>query len=177
MKVHFIRTISIAGVLILLGACAQMAGRTTPEPLSGKDAQFMEKAAMGGVAEVRLGQIALQNAANEEVKRFAHDLVNDHTVADQQLRNIAEKKNVDLPAQPGEEHRRTAERLAALKGPEFDRQYLSEMVKDHQETIDRYREQTVQGQDAEVRAFADRNLPVLQQHLDRAKALHGKMGG
>lgn len=170
------KTMFLLSVLILFGACAQMAGRATPDTLPGKDALFMHETAMAGVAEVLLGQIALQRASNEEVKQFAHAIVNDHTVADQQLRNIAEKKNVNLPVLPDEERKTLADRLSRLKGSAFDRQYMSAMVEGHQKTVESFKEQAERGQDLEVRAFADRNLPVLQQHLDHAKDLHGKLG-
>ena len=177
MKFCPMKAMSLLSVLILFGACAQMAGRATPDTLREKEALFMQETAMAGVAEVQLGQLALQRSSSEEVKQFADAIVNDHTVADQQLRNLAEKKNVNLPVQPNEEHRTVADRLSRLKGSAFDRQYISAMVKNHQKTVDRFTEQAEQGQDPELKAFADRNLPILQQHLDHARVLHGKLGG
>ncbi|MDD5206134.1 MAG: DUF4142 domain-containing protein [Desulfobacterales bacterium] len=171
------KAMSLLSVLILFGACAQMAGRATPDTLGEKETLFMQETAMAGVAEVQLGQLALQRSSSKEVKQFADAIVNDHTVADQQLRNLAEKKSVNLPAQPDEKHRTVADRLSRLKGSAFDRQYMSAMVKNHQKTVDRFKEQAEQGLDPELKAFADRNLPILQQHLDYARVLHGKLGG
>lgn len=177
MRSYAIKMVSFLAVLLMLGmlgACAQRAGRGTPSSVADRDAMFMRDASAGSIAEVRLGQLAMQNAASEEVKRFASSMVNDHTVADQQLRTLAERKNVDLPAKPDERHERVADRLSRLQGPEFDRQYMAEMVKDHERTVSQFQNQSSAGQDPDVKAFADKNLPILQQHLDHAKALHGR---
>ncbi|RJR38362.1 MAG: DUF4142 domain-containing protein [Desulfobacteraceae bacterium] len=164
-------------ILLLLGACSQKAGRATPEGLNGEETFFMQEASVLGVASVKLGQIALQRSSTEEVKQFAQTVIDDYVVAGQQIRNIAEKKEIILHTEPDEEDESTADRLSRMKGSAFDRQYISIVLRDHQKGVDRFKVQAIQGRDSELKAFAERNLPVLQQHLDHAKALHGKLGG
>lgn len=172
-----IRVFALLGALLLLGACAQRAGRGTPSAVSDRDAMFMRDAAADSVADVRLGQLAMQNGASEAVKEFANAMVNDQTVADQQIRIIADRKKVNLPTGSDEKYARAADRLSGFRGPEFDRQYMAEMVRDHERTISQFRDEASAGQDPDVQEFAEKTLPILQQQLDHAKALQRKLGG
>jgi putative membrane protein len=175
MRLYAIKVLTFLAALSILAACAQTAGRGAPSEVAPRDAMFMRDAAEGSIAEIRLGQLAMQNAASEDVKRFGHRMVEDHTIVNQQLQNLAEKKDVSLPAQPVGREEKTFEQLAGLEGSEFDRRYMARMVKAHERTISEFQTQASTGQDPDVRAFADKNLPVLQQHLERARTLHDKV--
>jgi putative membrane protein len=96
--------------------------------------EFVQKAAIGNMAEVQLGKLALQKAQSAEVKKFAQMMVDEHTKALSELRQAA--GDVDVPEQVDETHRDLHDRLSRLQGREFDREYMNAMVEAHEETED-----------------------------------------
>ena len=173
MKIHRITIALLLGALMLFASCSYKAGARGPtEDLADKDVKFMKEAAMGGVAEVQLGQLALRNAASPEVREFGRRMVEDHTLANQRLEQLAQTKDVRLPQHPSEKHQRAMDRLSKLRGSEFDREYMSQMVEDHEETIDQFEDQADDGKDPALKAFAGSTLPALEHHLREAKTLN-----
>ncbi|RYF84982.1 MAG: DUF4142 domain-containing protein, partial [Chitinophagaceae bacterium] len=131
-------------------------------------ADFLMKAADGGMAEVAAGQVAQSKAANESVKMFAGMMVNDHTGANQQVKDLAAKLQVTLPAEPSEEHKKNIEAAGKKEGKAFDKAYMSMMVNDHKKTIALFNDGAAKATNAEVKDFINTTLPKLQMHLDSA---------
>ncbi len=156
----------------MTGANANMAnsmsGATTP---SG----FMTEAAKGGMAEVEMSKIAQTKAQNAEVKKFAAQMVTDHTKANNELKALAGKKTVTLPTELDAEHKTMAADMSKLSGAEFDRKYVDAMVADHEKDVKLFQAQADGGTDADAKAFAAKTLPTLKMHLDMIKAIQGKM--
>ena len=153
----------------------EMAEEQNEEKLASDDAEddadFMVKAASGGMMEVELGRMALQKATNPKVKKFAQQMVDDHTKANEELKALAAKKNITLPTTPGDEAQEHINELAKHTGAEFDKEYLELMHKDHQEDLDLFKEAAKDAEDAEVKAFAAKTLPVLQTHHQMAEQM------
>ncbi|BAY32210.1 outer membrane protein [Nostoc carneum NIES-2107] len=139
--------------------------------LSSADRTFMTQAAQGGLAEVQLGQLASQRGASNEVKQYGQRMVQDHTQANSQLQQLAQQKGVTLPKSLNKEHQQVQQQLTKLSGRNFDRQYMSHMVQDHEKTVALFQQEAQEGQDAEVKAFATQTLPILQDHLQQAQSL------
>lgn len=137
-----------------------------------EDQEFMVEAASGGLMEVQLGTLAAQNAASPRVKEFGQMMVKDHTAANTEMMAMAEKKNISLPAAPGEDHQHHIDGLKDKKGVEFDKDYMSMMVKDHEEDIENFEKASQNAKDAELKAFATKTLPILKQHLEMAKSIN-----
>jgi putative membrane protein len=166
--------------LVLLG-CAQTqraadttvaAARAQVNPtLSTGDAAFMTTAARGGLAEVQMGQLAQRNGRSAAVKRFGQQMVSHHGQSNQEMMALAQQKQVTPPASMGAEHQRIYEDLAKLRGNAFDRAYTQAMVQDHQEDLRVYQAEAQNGADPDVKAFAARHVPVLQEHLRMAQRL------
>jgi putative membrane protein len=140
-------------------------------PLSKDDSTFMVTAADGGMMEVELGQVALQNAANDRVKNFGNMMVNDHTAAGNDLKQLAARKNINLPPALSDKHLKHKNDMSKKKGKDFDKAYIKMMVSDHEEDIKEFEKAATGAQDADVRAFANKTLPTLRIHLDSAKAI------
>jgi len=145
-----------------------MSGMTAPEG-------FMTEAARGGMAEVELSRLATTKSQNAEVKKFANQMIQDHTNANTELKQLAGKKNVTLPTELDAAHKATKDKLSGLAGAEFDKEYVSAMVADHEKTVALFQSQASGGTDADAKAFAAKTLPKLQGHLDMIKAMQGKM--
>lgn len=139
------------------------------------DANFLKTMAKGGMAEVEVGKLASQKAMNPEVKKFAQQMVDDHSKTNEKVKSLAKDKNVDLPAGPDAEQAAAKTKLEQQKGTSFDAEYMKTMVKDHQKTVQLLQHQINSGQDAKVKSFAQEALPTVQHHLQMAKDLEAKV--
>jgi putative membrane protein len=139
--------------------------------LSASDAKFVKTAAQGGMAEVRMGQLIAEGAQSKVLRDFGQRLVTDHTKANQELIQIAASKGYSAPSQPAEKHEKMLESLSKLKGPEFDRAAQQHAVMHHQEDVQMFQKASQTLQDPELKAFAQKTLPALQEHLKMAQGL------
>lgn len=135
------------------------------------DGEFAVKAADGGIMEVRLGEMAKQNAASAEVKEFGTMMVADHSKANEELKALAAQKNIALPTSLSNDKQKKVDNLAKLKGAEFDKEYISFMVKDLKEDIEEFSEHTRDGKDSTLVRWASEKLPALQHHLREAERI------
>lgn len=142
--------------------------------LSALDQAFVMDAAHGGMAEVRLGQLALQKSTNPEVKRFAQQMIQEHSAANEELMRIVSQKGMRAPSDAGPKYEAAMMRLMQLSGAEFDRAYLAEAgVNSHLESAAVYQRQVAMGQDPDLKAFAAKILPRVQGHLAMASQMTG----
>lgn len=135
------------------------------------DARFVKKAAAGGMAEVELGQLAVKNGSSEQVKQFGQRMIDDHSKANNQLKQIAAQEHVNLPSKPDQQDRATMERLEKLSGAQFDQAYMSEMVTDHKKDVAEFARESKSAKDPAVKNFAQQTLPVLREHLKQAEQI------
>ncbi len=136
---------------------------------------FMTEAAQGGLAEVELSTVAKTKAQNAEVKKFAQQMIEDHSNANAELKQLAGKKNVTLPTEPDATHKGIKDKLSSLSGADFDTEYVNTMVADHEKSVALFKSQAETGTDAETKAFAAKTLPKLQMHLNMIKGIQSKM--
>lgn len=150
---------------------------TSPSPTVARqdDRTFVMNTAQNGIAEVALTRMASQKAQNAEVKRLAQRLLADHTKVNNELKPIASTKNITLPTNVKPEHKEISDRLSKLTGAEFDREFLSVMVQSHEKSITAFQAEANSGTDPEIKAFATKTLPTLQEHLRMARDLRGKL--
>ncbi len=139
------------------------------------DSEFMTKAASGGMLEVELGKVVAQRATTPEAKQFAQQMVNDHTKANNELKALASKKGMKLPASLGEDQKKVYDEVLTEKGAKLDQKYVSEMVDDHEEDVKEFQEASTKAGDPAVKAFAAKTLPVLQMHLAMIKKIQAGM--
>jgi putative membrane protein len=164
------------GLLTFTGAFAQSQSqgreststRGSAHRLAG-DTTFATKAAEGGLAEVQFGNLARERASNPEVKTFAQRMVDDHTKANDELKSIAARENINLPTGMSAKDKATYDRLSKLNGAEFDKAYMRDMVTDHRADIAEFQREAAHGTDPDLKSFAGKTLPTLQQHLQLAE--------
>jgi putative membrane protein len=138
---------------------------------------FASQAAVIGKAEIELGQIALKNTKDENVRKYAERMVKDHGAEDKKLKAIAAKENLQLPQSLDQEHQSLKTKLQGLTGSEFDREYVKAMAKGHDKAVALFESASQQPQmPAELKQFAASTLPTLEQHKEMAHSLHGKEG-
>jgi putative membrane protein len=102
-------------------------------------------------------------------------MVTDHTKANDELKSVAQQKHITLPGTLDSKHQTEVNKLQGLSGAVFDKQYVEMMVADHEKTVAMFQQQAQSGTDAEAKAFAAKNLPTLQKHLESIKAIQAKM--
>ena len=148
---------------------------STANNVNAADKSFLMEAAAGGMMEVQAGQLAATNATNDRVKAFGNMMVQDHTNANNELKALASQKNVMLPDSLPAKHREHIDMLKKKQGKEFDRAYMNMMVMDHNEDVSKFQMESKNANDADVKAFASKTLPVLRTHQDSAKAINSAL--
>ena len=171
--------------------------------LSSDDKEFVMKAAEGGNAEVELGQLAVSKASNADVKQFAQRMVDDHGKANTELMQLAQNKGITLPTSTSmssttdpdttaaattqsdkmkaKDHKmmtdqqKTMDKLSKLSGADFDKAYMSDMVKDHEKDVAMFEKEASKGKDTDVKAWAAAKLPTLKEHLQMARDTAAKV--
>lgn len=137
--------------------------------MKSADATFAMKAAQGGMAEVQMGQLAAQQGESADVKAFGQKMVDDHSKANDQLKGVAQQENMTLPTSLNAKDQAEYTKLQNLKGAAFDKEYVRDMVKDHEEDVKEFQKESTSGSDPQIKNFATETLPVLQQHLSMIK--------
>ena len=162
----------LAGVAaIALMAQPALAQDTQPQPQAGQaqlaevDLDFAKEAAQGGLMEVRLGELAQQQAKSTKVKDFGQRMVDDHGQAGDKLMQIAEEKGIELPQDLSEEGQGMYEDLQQKSGAEFDEAYMDDMVSDHEDDVSAFEDYVENAEDPDLRSFAEETLPTLREHL------------
>ncbi|RYY88521.1 MAG: DUF4142 domain-containing protein [Comamonadaceae bacterium] len=145
---------------------------TKDDKVARGDRKFIEEAAGSGMFEVQVSQLASSKATDPAVKSFASMLVDHHTAANNELVKIANAKGVELPAAPKRGLRKDIEKLGKKSGAEFDRDFVREVgLKAHEKDIKLFEKASKDVKDAELKAFVDKTLPVLRDHLAQAQKL------
>lgn len=137
-----------------------------------EDSDFVVEAASSSMMEVELGQLAVQKASSQEVKNFAQKMVDDHSKANQKLKQIAQKKNIALPGAVGEDHKKHIDDLREKSGREFDKEYMNLMVDEHKEDVNKFEEAANDLNDNELKSWATETLPTLRQHREEAERIN-----
>lgn len=139
------------------------------------DAKFTTEAAVGGMAEVEFGKLALEKSSNPQVKEFATMMVKDHGMANTELMAIAKQKNITLPSTVDDEHKKKMEDLSKKTGTDFDKAYVSAMVDGHKSTLKLMEDESKDGKDADLKAFATKTAPIVQSHLQMINKINDSM--
>ena len=138
--------------------------------LSMADKKFIKKAYRGGMAEVETAKVAKEKAKEDATKEVADKMITDHGKANDDLMAIAKEENLDLSnihAKP-----------MKITGDNFDKEYLTMLKKDHEKNIADFEQEagdTGTHEDSDVKEFAKKTLPTLQEHLKMVEEALEKM--
>ncbi|HMJ89825.1 MAG TPA: DUF4142 domain-containing protein [Candidatus Acidoferrum sp.] len=177
------------------GAAGANAASQSGGKLSRSDKKFIEEACKGGKMEIHMGKLGVEKAQNDQVKQYAQRLIDDHTKAGTELKQLASQKGVTLPEEKivsgttdsdrtkvreteGSDHKEHAgmKKLQGLSGTEFDREFVRMAVKDHEKDVKEFEKAAEKADDADVKAFAQKTVPTLREHLQQAKSLETQVG-
>ena len=163
-------------------ATASSPARAAPAATDSKpahaDAALMDDAAHAGHFEVEGAKMALQKSQNDAVKTFAQHMLDDHTAAAQQLQGLAAAKNHKLPDGPSVMQKGKLKLLSTHDGAKFDKSYIDSLgPKAHRETIQLFEKGAAKAHDPDVKAWAEKTLPTLREHLTKAEQLDQSVNG
>jgi putative membrane protein len=161
------------GVMILAVSSAPAiasAKKSSSATKSMTDQAFVIDAAKGDMAEVELGKVAASKATNEQIRKLAKRMVDDHTKALDDLRAVAKKDSITLPAAVDPNDEAIKDRLDSLSGTPFDRAYMDAIIKDHRQDVVEFRTQSKTAKNADVKGYATKMLPMLEEHLKVAQS-------
>ena len=151
-------------------------GQVTTQGDISADMGFVREAASGNLMEIQLGQLAQNKASNPAVKQFAQRMVADHNNLENQLTSVASTGGQSFTPTMDSRHQNQINRLQGLSGAEFDRNYMSLMIRAHQRDVNNFQTQSQSANSAQVRTLAINSLPVLQQHLSLAQQVGAQVG-
>jgi len=148
-------------------------GTDSTASLSRVDRKLIVDMAMANMAEIESARMAQTKTQNEQIKNFAQQMIDDHTRALNEVKQLAQARGVTVPTELDRMHKAKEERMAALSGDAFDRAYMAQAgVSDHKKVHDKLRQAQMRAKDPEVKALVARTLPIVDQHLNSAEQLH-----
>ena len=139
--------------------------------------EFVRMASADNLAEINIGRMAEKQATDQKLKDFGQRLVRDHTKANDELNKLANQVNFRPAQKMDAKHEKLANQLAQLRGADFDRAFLKDMVKDHEKAVSLFEAEAKNGTNADVKAYAAKTLPTLKEHLKIARDLSKSTSG
>jgi len=168
----------LGGCLVLMASASFADEQDKGDPNQQiTDEHFVFKASEDGLAEVNHGLQAAKMANSPDVKTFAQLMVKDHSKANKELLDLANKKGLKVARDMGQEHTAMQQKLSRLSGDEFDRHYMQHMVEGHVKAVALFKGEAKSGKDKGLQMFAEKTLPTLEEHLKMARQIHDKLKG
>ncbi|WP_233238120.1 DUF4142 domain-containing protein [Bordetella sp. LUAb4] len=165
----FLRNTAVCATLVM---SASAAWNTQAAELSRRDQRFLLQAGQAGLFEIAASKLALDRSSNDDVKNFAQMMITDHTAVARDLQALADSKNTQLPTEPSRAQQSVLRQLQNSQRNRFDRAYAEKVaVSAHRDAVKLFTDAARNARDADVKAFAEKNLPALQGHLEKGRAL------
>jgi len=143
--------------------------------LSKGDMRAMQKMTQANMAEIAAGKVAAEKASSPEVKKYGQQMVDEHGKMLDEGRTLAQAKGMKSPAAPEKKQQYALKKLQRLSGEDFDRQYVHQMVKDHQDALKLAEKTAKDAKDPELKAHAQKGAPHIKEHLAMARKLEEGM--
>jgi len=180
------KTMNFAAMAIAILAWGTLSGTARAEETKAagpSDAQIAHIVVTADTIDVDAGKMAMKKTKNAEVKKFAQQMVTDHTAVNKQAAALAKKlgvtpenNDISKSLMKGADENMAA--LKKLKGNAFDREYVNHEVAYHEavlETIDKTLIPNAKNE--ELKALIEKVRPAIQAHLEHAKHIQSSMSG
>jgi putative membrane protein len=134
---------------------------------------FVHTASIANEFEIESSQLALEKSQNDNIKKFAQRMVDDHTKTGEKMKEVL--SSTDLKVKPADKldnkHQKMLDKLKSASNDNFDRQYVSIQNEAHREAVDLFDSYSKSGKDARLKGFASETLPTLKEHLEHVEQL------
>ncbi|MDB5958844.1 MAG: hypothetical protein JWP59_138 [Massilia sp.] len=165
-----------AGTLTITAGALLLSFSALAAEMNRKDAEYLHNTAQGIMAEVKMGELAQKQAADERVKQFGKRMVDDHGKDLQNLRQLASRKQLTLPDTPNDKQRQEIDKLTRLSGAGFDREYVEYEAKDHKDDVEENGQTMHKAVDPDVRHFANAEYRTVLAHQKQIDTLRTQLG-
>jgi putative membrane protein len=128
----------------------------------------------GGMTEIAASKLAISNSTNPDVVSFAKMMITDHSKADSTLLWMEHDKLITEKDTINGEHKEMLDSLATKKGADFDKAYITMMVKDHESAVDLFTDASTD-KNQTIQDFAYDTLPTIKMHLEKARQLESAL--
>jgi putative membrane protein len=166
-----------AAILIVGAAMAQSVpektGINSALGVAPKTQDFVTLAAQSDMLEIESSKLAQSKSDSARSKQFADKMIKDHTETSTELKGLVSsgKAKADAPASLDKNHKDKLDKLAKLNGKDFTKEYNSMQVSAHKDAVSMFERYSKDGDNADLKAFAAKHLPHLQEHLKMAQDL------
>jgi len=141
------------------------------------NASFAKKASCGNLTEIKMGKLAQESATSSDVKAFAAKMVKEHSKAQGELKAACKASKTECPAEQTKEGKAECEKCEKLKGEKnFDAVYMAMQVECHEKALKLYEKAAKECESAEIKAYAEKTIPAIKEHLAMAKKIKGDLG-
>jgi predicted outer membrane protein len=137
--------------------------------------EFLVQAMQDSLAKIELCVLTLKKSSTAELRLFAQIMIDEHSKLGQEIERLAEKKNLGLQLQPGEERQAAIEKMSLLSGSEFERRFIEQNLMDHENDLKVFTHYAAEDKDRDVKALAEMGQKILTKHLKMAKELEQKI--
>jgi putative membrane protein len=162
----------------LMTALLCMTSIYTAQANANKTEDFVTKASVSNLFEIESSKVALNKSQNNDIKQFAQHMIDDHTSAGSELESSVREAGIDntlIRKTLDNKHKKLMDKLQKASQKDFDKQYVNEQMDAHKEAVKLFKDYSDDGDDATIKAFADKTLPVLEQHNQRIKEIKDAM--
>ena len=171
------RNFMIAAVAILAfaGFVVSAEARSKADAMDTAE-HFAQELKSSGQFEIELSELALTTSSNDDIKKFAQKMIDDHKAADKKLTATLKQANLPEPKYGmDEETRGLVSQLAVLTGTTFDRDYVRDQIQGHEKAVALLEAYSKGGDNDALKQLASTLLPTINEHLQMAKALRSSV--
>jgi len=141
-----------------------------------RDRLFIHEAQEGNMAEVKLGELAVQKSQNQDVRNFAQKMIDDHTQLMEKMKPLAEQAGVKQPDHLSKDGKSTYEKLNALSGDDFDHAYIKAMLDDHHKDLKKFQTEESLTSNTDLKATVNEGEKVIAMHTSMIEKIADKYG-
>lgn len=174
---HFVRFACMGCLGIGAFAQSSQTGQAAASGVPGADKKFAMMVAQTDLAEIELGNMALQKSSDSQLKQIAQKLVDDHTKTSTAMKEVAAKKGLTVPTETDAKHKALATKLQSESGKDFDKDFLEANSKEHHKVVQAFQKESTDGKDPDIKQFAAQFLPAIQEHTTMIDQAKGQSGG
>jgi len=179
MKNFLIRTTAVGlGFCLWSGAAIAKPAPPNADTKAASHVTMGEKSWIGdvynsGLEEISLGKLAATKGTTAGVKELGSHMMSGHQALNKELKMLADKKGVKISQKSADKEYK---KLNALKGKDFDKEYVKMMVDGHTGIVKKFKSEADKGNDPNLKAWAAANLPKIEEHLKMAQAQQAAVG-
>lgn len=168
--------IALTCLCLASAASAQSVGEKTGVNstlgISPSTADFVKQVAMSDMFEIQSNKLG-QDKGNAADKKFAAQMVTDHTKTSTELKGLVSsgKVKAEIPAALDSAHQSKLDKLKGLSGADFSSSFRSMQVDAHKDAVNLFERYAKSGDHADLKSWAGKTLPALKHHLEMAQGL------